>query len=850
MLREGRLFGRTSRHFTLQWHLTHACTEACRHCYDRSPIATLGLPAARDVLTQLEAFCARHQVSGGVCFTGGDPLLYPHFFELYRAAAEADFSLSILGNPASDDALDALLAIRKPRYFQLSLEGVEAVNDAIRGPGHYARVMGFLGRLRARGVRAHVMLTLHRENLGSVEALADALAGKVDRFLYSRLAQVGEGADLEQPTQDEYVAFMRRWFLLARKHRFVGFKDNLLNIPRHHFGQPLTGGCTGAGCGAAFNFLALLPNGQLHACRKLPSALGSVVEQGLEAVYQSSGAERYRAGCEACMLCPIRNACGGCLAVSHGMGLDPFQQVDPHCFFDERAERIRAAARAGSGAQVAQHLGGNGVGGERGVDPHAERLVQPAPLVQLRRDRSSGVAAQQVGAMHLVSGEGGEARRQNGRRNVQEEHARPVAQEGACARGQNGAGAGGNHRAARGQALAQEGALGGAKGRHAVALDERGDRPQALLDDRVHVQVRAPQALGHPGADRGLARAGVTDQDDVGGHRLLRQPGRGPGLLVLELTRRCGRKCDVCFHRDMREIRVAQADMSLAVARRALELASGAGVRRVRLTGGEPLRHPAFASLLGEIRERGFETWVNTAGLTEGGTPWQLLGQQADDVLLPLRDADQRAEIADAVRAIRRRGAPRVRLGVVLTPEHVAELPAIAGLSRELGCFLEAYRVMSVPGQLAGSTAGELARALEQLDAVNRWFPPDARVRIANAVPFCVVPDRRLVARNSFGARFDDGRDRLVVSPEGEIRPSYSLRLGLGHVDHTTLIEAWQHPTLLALHSADGLPAACRSCSELAVCRGGSRHEALAASGDLGGMDPLQPRSEVGPAER
>lgn len=279
--------------------------------------------------------------------------------------------------------------------------------------------------------------------------------------------------------------------------------------------------------------------------------------------------------------------------------------------------------------------------------------------------------------------------------------------------------------------------------------------------------------------------------------------------------------------------------MSLAVARRALELASGAGVRRVRLTGGEPLRHPAFASLLGEIRERGFETWVNTAGLTEGGTPWQLLGQQADDVLLPLRDAEQRAEIADAVRAIRRGGAPRVRLGVVLTPEHVAELPAIAGLSRELGCFLEAYRVMSVPGQLAGSTASELARALEQLDAVNRWFPPDARVRIANAVPFCVVPDRRLVARNSFGARFDDGRDRLVVSPEGEIRPSYSLRLGLGHVDHTTLIEAWQHPTLLALHSADGLPAECRSCSELAVCRGGSRHEALAASGDLGGMDPL-----------
>jgi radical SAM protein with 4Fe4S-binding SPASM domain len=298
----------------------------------------------------------------------------------------------------------------------------------------------------------------------------------------------------------------------------------------------------------------------------------------------------------------------------------------------------------------------------------------------------------------------------------------------------------------------------------------------------------------------------------------------------------------------MRESSVSQADMPLALARRAIALAARAGVMRVRLTGGEPLRHAAFAPLLREIRDAGLEAWVNTAGLPEGGTPWELLGSVAADVLLPLRDRAQRADIADGVRAIRRAGPARVRLGVVLTREHVADLPTIAGLARELGCPLEAYRVMTVPGHVAGSTGDEMRSALAALDEVNRWFPPDGRVRIANAVPFCVTPDLRLAARNCFGARFDDGRSRLVVSPEGEVRPSYALRLALGNLADATLAELWRHPALARLHARERLPAACRSCPGVSTCRGGSRHEALLATGSLEGLDPLAAFPPVAPA--
>jgi selenobiotic family peptide radical SAM maturase len=343
MLRDGRLFGRTSRSFTLQWHLTNECLEACRHCYDRSAPAPLGLPQALDVLRQLKLFCDHHDVAGSVCFTGGDPLLYPHFFEVYRGAVDAGFDVSILGNPIADETLAALCAIRRPRYYQVSLEGREACNDAIRGDGHYARVLPFLDRLRDHGVRANVMLTLHRANLGEVAGLAEVLKGKVDRFTYNRLAQVGGGAAFEQPTLEEYVAFMRRWFLLAREHPFVGFKDNLLNIPRYHFGWRVRGGCTGAGCGAAFNFVALLPDGEVHACRKLPSPLGNLLDLGLAAICDSAEAQRYRIGCRECYMCPIRNSCGGCLAVGYGMGRDIFEQPDPHCFFARRDELMATA---------------------------------------------------------------------------------------------------------------------------------------------------------------------------------------------------------------------------------------------------------------------------------------------------------------------------------------------------------------------------------------------------------------------------------------------------------------------------------------------------------------------------
>ncbi len=324
----------TCRSFTLQWHVTQACDLRCLHCYDRSDRSTLTLDQGRRVLDDLYAFCRGRRVHGHVTFSGGNPLLYPRFPELYRAAWERGFTLAVLGNPSPRERIEELVAIEPPDFFQVSLEGLPDHNDRIRGPGHFDRTIAFLEVLRGLGVHAMVMLTLTRDNIGQVLALAERLRGHADTFHFNRLSTVGEGANLQLPDPARYEAFLREYVAATRTNPILGLKDNLINILRHRAGLDPFGGCTGFGCGAAFNFVALLADGEVHACRKFPSPIGDLRRQGLGEVYDSPAAARYRLGCDACTGCPVRPACGGCLASAHSFGLDGFAERDPFCFID------------------------------------------------------------------------------------------------------------------------------------------------------------------------------------------------------------------------------------------------------------------------------------------------------------------------------------------------------------------------------------------------------------------------------------------------------------------------------------------------------------------------------------
>lgn len=317
--------------FTLQWHLTQACDLFCRHCYDRSPRASMPEYIARRVLDDFSAMCRERRVRGQISFSGGNPLLYPGFLNLYAKAVEMGLYVAILGNPTDRETLASIRKIAPPAYYQVSLEGLPAHNDAIRGTGHFQRTLDFLDILRELGVQGQVMLTLTRDNMDQIIPLAEILEGRVWGLSFNRLSPVGRGAALALPDPEEFQTFLAAYCKAAARLGVLSFKDNMLNAHLARTGQPTFGGCTGFGCGAAFNFMALLPDGEVHACRKFPSLIGSLTTASLGDIYDGPDASRYRTRSSACRGCALVAECGGCLSVVSGLGLDIASARDPFC---------------------------------------------------------------------------------------------------------------------------------------------------------------------------------------------------------------------------------------------------------------------------------------------------------------------------------------------------------------------------------------------------------------------------------------------------------------------------------------------------------------------------------------
>ncbi|MFO7576239.1 MAG: thio(seleno)oxazole modification radical SAM maturase SbtM [Pelovirga sp.] len=322
--------------FTLQWHITQSCDLHCRHCYDRSEQADIALDKGMQLLDQMRDFCLQRHVYGQISFSGGNPFLHPDFFPLYRAAVERNLIVAVLGNPVSEEMLRQLLTIAPPAFYQVSLEGLMAHNDEIRGPGNFAAVVNFLDLLRRHQVPSRVMLTLTEKNMEEVLPLAEFLRDKADLFTYNRLAMVGEGAALQSALGGGYQAFIRDYIEAKQHNPIIAQKDNLINIERDNQGLELFGGCTGYGCGAAFNFFAIVPNGDVHACRKYPSPIGNIHRSSLADIYDSERARAYREGPSECAGCHLRPVCGGCPAVTYGCGLAPLTRRDPACFVERK----------------------------------------------------------------------------------------------------------------------------------------------------------------------------------------------------------------------------------------------------------------------------------------------------------------------------------------------------------------------------------------------------------------------------------------------------------------------------------------------------------------------------------
>jgi AdoMet-dependent heme synthase len=307
-----------------------------------------------------------------------------------------------------------------------------------------------------------------------------------------------------------------------------------------------------------------------------------------------------------------------------------------------------------------------------------------------------------------------------------------------------------------------------------------------------------------------------------------------PVFYALELTLACPNRCRGCLNGSTRQTRSSD-DPGTFVA--PLDFAEWQTVlatltphaQRIKLTGGEPTLHPAFASIVRHIDSLGIEFSIFTSGRWTRRE--QILDTLADarrltGLLVSLHGSSPASheaytgvpgsfeETTDNVRSAVTRGIP-VILSTVLTCYNAGELPAIAALAEELGAgcvVFNRYLGTDIPG-LTLSPAG-LKLALDQVELMRTQ---GRSVRYGNCIPQCFAPN------TSSGCLA--GVAYCAVDPWGEVKPCTYSTLRTGNLLRQPLAEVWQASAMEDFRLS--IAPACHRCDAFASCHGGCKALAL-----------------------
>lgn len=336
------------KRLSLQWHITGRCNLRCSHCYDTGehqdeiPFAEL-----RAILDDYRTLIESWDIPGHINITGGEPFIRDDFFDLLEAIGPSSKRLgfgiltngTLIGKPEAER-----LKRLGCRFVQVSLEGDETVNDSIRGSNSFRGILRAVRTLRRARIRTMVSFTAGRYNRGSFPAAARRVrSAGADMIWADRMIPLGaDGADVANMlTAGEVAEFFESMF--ETRKRFIRWPFSRTSVFMHRalqFAPLLRHGerdVVPYRCSAGRNLLAVMPDGTVLPCRRMPIVVGRVPDEGLIDIYYRSALMaklRRRAltatGCEGCAHGESCN--GGLRCLSYALTGDPFRR-DPHCTF-------------------------------------------------------------------------------------------------------------------------------------------------------------------------------------------------------------------------------------------------------------------------------------------------------------------------------------------------------------------------------------------------------------------------------------------------------------------------------------------------------------------------------------
>ena len=349
------------RHFQMQWHITERCNLRCKHCYQHSwhkadpPFVTLQFLLQR-LIEAVEAFSReqRHAMPARITLTGGEPFLRPDFFDLLGEIVRHRKLVrwAILTNGTLIDRGTARqLARWKPDYVQVSLDGMKETHEELRGQGSFDPAVEGVRQLVRAGVRTLISFTASRRNVDDFPAVARLGAELgvhrvwADRLIPTTPEQYGLSLTPEETRaffetmletrQSLQCGFFRRIGTTIFGGIFGGKRP--VEIAMHRALQFLVGGGAMYRCSAGRSLVAILPDGTVLPCRRLPIPVGNLLETPLVELWRSSELlqglrDSDSPASSQCSQCVFSQGChGGLRCLAYATTGDPFSR-DPGCW--------------------------------------------------------------------------------------------------------------------------------------------------------------------------------------------------------------------------------------------------------------------------------------------------------------------------------------------------------------------------------------------------------------------------------------------------------------------------------------------------------------------------------------
>lgn len=359
----------------LQLHITDYCNLKCNHCYGMSKKTEMSMMQFTKVIDDFFYYIKRHKLAARIHLTGGEPLVHEHFYEMLEYLWDNyfinkyPFVIEILTNGTilNEDTLKRIEQYREMIFeIQLSVDGMEKVHNYIRGNDTWKKTVKATRLLKENQYRVSWSFVISKKNyFDAIEVLHLAEEMQVDRMTISRLIPLGMNADEARSnilSIDEYKEVQKNIYDAAsllferlREGKTTTYlamnRCDLWNLAdQEYIKQQLemvqsipSYMVLGCACMIGKNYMVILPNGDMLACRRLPQVIGNVYENTIGEIWRNSEflkAVRLRYSkmegkCKECEFYSnpaLRNLCGGggpCMAVAQGHTI---YSPDPMCW--------------------------------------------------------------------------------------------------------------------------------------------------------------------------------------------------------------------------------------------------------------------------------------------------------------------------------------------------------------------------------------------------------------------------------------------------------------------------------------------------------------------------------------